>query len=138
MSDRDEANLVLEFCHRRLGATRLDIPFAAITAEAREVALTWAAKQGVQLQESNQTGRPKIIFVCSFHPECDILYVPLDCCNDLFLEPSNRPFKLTIFWPGTTTQPAMKSVRFLSQKPYYTRIARFHFDLISLLTCSLS
>lgn len=94
-SDSADDNLVLEFCFEKLGVARLDISIAAISSEAREAALTWAAKLGVEVQnvDGTQTGGPATIFTCHFHPERDILYIPLDHWYDFFLEPANLPFE---------------------------------------------
>lgn len=95
--DSGDNNLVLEFCHSKLGAARLDVPTAAVSSEARHVALTWAAEQGVEVRASGQPETAGPIFVCPFRPSRDLLYVPLDHWDNLFMEPLNRPWELDHF-----------------------------------------
>lgn len=93
--DENDLNLILKFCHDRLGYTQIYIPMAVVCAEAYEIAIAWAAEQGIEVHDRADGDGP--MFVRRFHPECDVLYVsPRDW--DLFVsEPMELPFELDIF-----------------------------------------
>lgn len=96
-SDNANHNLVLEFSTEKLGLSRFDIFLAAVSREARDVAITWAAKQGVEVQVCPQRGLPAIVFKCGFNPERDVLYVPEDLYFQFYLERMELPFLLDVF-----------------------------------------
>lgn len=87
--DSVDGNLVLEFRHGMLGASRFDVPLAGTTQEARDAALSWAARHGIEVVP----GEPPI-FVRPFHPELDILYVAQEDWDSLLREPLERPWEL--------------------------------------------
>lgn len=96
-SDSADDNLVLELSTEKLGLSCFDIFLAAVSCEAREVAITWAAKQGVEIQVCHRRAGPAIIFQCRFQAKRDVLYVPQDIYFQFCFEPIELPFLLEAF-----------------------------------------
>lgn len=96
-SDIAGDNLVLELATEKLGLACFDIFLTAVSCEARQVAITWAAKQGVEIQVCRQRGSPAINFKCPFQEERDVLYVPKDLYFHFRFEPMELPFLLEAF-----------------------------------------
>lgn len=87
--DSVDDNLVLEFRHSMLGASRFEVPLADTTREARDAARSWAAKHGIEVLPGNP-----LSFVRPFQPDLDILYIPLEDWDSLLREPQERPWEL--------------------------------------------
>ncbi|KAF9879062.1 hypothetical protein CkaCkLH20_03295 [Colletotrichum karsti] len=89
-------NWLIEFNHRMLGDAPLNIPLLWVNSEARDVVVAWAAKQGLEMRESE--GEDKRIRgpvpMRPFHPEQDALYVSLDDWDGFMNEVLELPFTL--------------------------------------------
>lgn len=93
--DEHDRNLILKFNHDRLGYTRIYVPMAAVCAEAYDIAVAWAAEQGVEIHKGVEGDGP--MFVRPFHPERDVLYVSPRDWDEFISEPMKMPFELDIF-----------------------------------------
>lgn len=96
-SDSADDNFVLELATQKLGLACFDIFLTAVTCEARQVAIEWAAKQGVEIQICRQRGSSAVKFKCQFQVERDVLYVPQDLYFQFCFEPVELPFLLEAF-----------------------------------------
>ena len=89
-SENDENNLNLEFRHDLLYDIQFEMPLALVNREAHAIALAWAREQGVTMCRCEDRQAP--VFVRSFDPMRDALYVSLDKWDDFLSEPGDRLF----------------------------------------------
>ncbi|KAJ4422584.1 hypothetical protein N0V82_002703 [Gnomoniopsis sp. IMI 355080] len=89
--NRDDLNLVLEFRHSMLGPARFHLPLVSVNNEARGIALSWAAENGIDIDQVGEKDGP--VLKRAFDPESDAIYFPLDCWNDFLYEAANRAFE---------------------------------------------
>lgn len=89
---RDDQNWLLEFRHDRLGGARLDIALVSVNTEARDVALAWAAAQGIEVVRGGGGGAP--VLLRNFDPERDAMYVPPADWPRFLAEEPELPFEL--------------------------------------------
>lgn len=88
---------MLELATEKLGLACFEIFLTAVTCEARQVAIEWAAKQGVETQICRQRGSSAVKFKCQFQEERDVLFVPQDLYFQFCFEPVELPFLLEAF-----------------------------------------
>ena len=85
------ANLWLVFCHDLLDHVQVDVPLVFVNREARGIALAWVHEQGIQMRFCED--RECHIFVRSFDPIRDVLYVAVHQFNNFCIEPYDRMFE---------------------------------------------
>ncbi|PSN73235.1 hypothetical protein BS50DRAFT_568814 [Corynespora cassiicola Philippines] len=86
-----ELNLFLEFRYSMLNDAILDAPIFHVNREARRVAKRWFREHGIEIRHRNDVAEP--IFVRSFAPEHDALYVAPEQLHDFICEPIDRSFE---------------------------------------------
>ncbi|CAG9993355.1 unnamed protein product [Clonostachys byssicola] len=77
----DGPNECVVFDYKRLKRHHVEVEFADVNREARQITLRWALKHGLEI--SHASGRGKV-FVKSFDPETDVLYVDNDLWRNFF------------------------------------------------------
>ncbi|PNP37023.1 hypothetical protein TGAMA5MH_11083 [Trichoderma gamsii] len=89
--DNDEHNLYMEFDCGSLAPLKVDIPLFYVNQEARGSVLSWIHHQGLAIRFSRETQSP--VFIRSFDPKRDTLYVSEDQWHDFHVEPFDRMFE---------------------------------------------
>jgi hypothetical protein len=104
-----ENDLIFEFRHDLLDDVQVEVPLVSVSREARGIALAWVRGQGIKRRPREDRQYP--VFVRSFDPTHDALYIALDKWDDFSGEPLVQPFELNLY------------EQFISHLTYLTRIA---------------
>ena len=94
-SENDENNLNFEFRHDLLDDNQFEIPLVFVNREARDMALAWVREQGIEIRPREDKQYP--VFVRSFDPLRDALYIALDKWDDFLCEPEDRLSQSDLF-----------------------------------------
>lgn len=94
-ADNDELNLNFEFRHDLLGYIQFNVPLVFVNREARSIALAWVREQGIEIRPREY--RQSHVFVRSFDPMRDALYIALDKWDDVFNEYYDRQHEPDMF-----------------------------------------
>jgi len=134
--ENDEFNLNLEFRHDLLDATQFEIPLVFVNREARGIALAWVREQGIKIRPHEDGQYP--IFVRSFDPWRDALYIPLDKWDDFLCESVDRQFQSDLYGEIVDIEPhltriAMPEALFRSEVAILPEIFHYYFHLEVLL-----
>lgn len=86
--NNDELNLNLEFRHDLLDNIQYHVSLVFVNREARGIAMAWVRQQGLKIQPRED--RQGLVFVRSFDPMHDALYIALDRWEDFLNEHYDR------------------------------------------------
>ena len=89
--ENNENNLNFEFRHDLLDNIQFEIPLVFVNREARGIALAWVREQGIKIRPRENKQYP--LFLRSFDPIRDTLYVTLNKWDDFLIEPDDRTFQ---------------------------------------------
>ncbi|KAL7938325.1 hypothetical protein V8C35DRAFT_149161 [Trichoderma chlorosporum] len=77
-----------DFRHEMLDTVPVDVPLAFVNREARDVAMAWNHKRGVEMRFDKH--RNCHVFEQRFDPRRDTLFISISKWHDFCLEPSHR------------------------------------------------
>jgi hypothetical protein len=83
--DNGENNWCLEFHCSRMNPLQIDVPLFHVNQEARRSILSWIHDQGLALRFCRK--KQSLVFIRSFDPKRDLLYVPENRWYDFQVEP---------------------------------------------------
>lgn len=134
--ENDENNLNLEFRHDLLDDTQFEISLVFVNREARGIALAWVREQGIKIRPRED--RQYHIFVRSFDPTRDALYVALDAWDDFLCEPVDRQSQSDLFGQLVDLRPhltriALPEALLRSEVDILSELFHYYFHLEVLL-----
>ena len=89
--ERNDQNLHFDFRYDFLDNIQFELPLVFINREARHIAAGWISNYRIEIRTCED--KPSPIFVSSFDPIQDVLYVGLDKWNEFSCEPIDRCFE---------------------------------------------
>ena len=105
---RDHLNLYFDWRHDRLDNIPFQIPLMYVNREARDLALGWVRRHGLEIRPRKDGQYP--ICVRPFDPSQDALFVACDKWDDFLWEPDRRLSKMDLFDKLVSWSPALTHV----------------------------
>jgi hypothetical protein len=84
-----------------------ELPLLFVNREARGITSAWVDKQDTDIKKSNWQNGVSPIFIRTFNPKRDILYIPGNNYEDFIDEPENRRRKTDLLDTGISQNPKM-------------------------------
>ncbi|KAI0460072.1 hypothetical protein F5B21DRAFT_453137 [Xylaria acuta] len=103
-----ENNLALEFCYSLLDKARIRVPMASANADARGIAIAWAQEQSSHICCSLEGDH--LVFLRSFDPDLDVVYVSPRQWEHFLSEPIDRGFEPDLVGKNIDVRPGLERI----------------------------